>query len=248
MSYRGYGSGGYGGYGQGGGSGQLNLMGRLTPAVMYVIIANAAVLFLAVFAPNLVVGLLSLIPSKVFPGLQFWRPVTYMFVHVEFSHIFFNMLTLYFFGPPLEQIWGMKKFLFYYFLTGVGTGIVCVPFYIMAGAPDVPVIGASGAIFGLLAAFALIYPDARIFFMFLVPVKAKYLVLFFVLIEFAATASTLGGSPVAHIAHVSGALIGYIYLRRFMDLKALWLRLKHRKRQKPYRVIKNGGERGPWLH
>jgi membrane associated rhomboid family serine protease len=226
-------------------------MGRLTPTVMYLLIANAAVFFLSIFAGRMFLAYFSLVPVSVFPGLQVWRVVTYMFMHLDFAHIFFNMLALYFFGPPLEQIWGQNRFLVYYFLTGVGAGLVCVPFYIVVGAPDAPIIGASGAVYGLLAAFALIYPNARIYFMFLVPIKAKYLVLFFVFMEFAATASTLGGGTqgaIASVAHLSGAVIGYLYLRRFMDLKAYWLRFKQRKKPRPYRVVRNDDERGPWLH
>jgi len=242
-----------GGYGGGQGGGQINFMGRITPTVMYLLIANAAIFVLSVFLIKYIILALSLVPSLVYGGFQFWRVATYIFVHVDFSHFLFNMLILYFFGPPLEQIWGQKKFLTYYLVTGVGAGIVCVPFYWAVGVPDTPIVGASGALFGLLTAFALIYPNARVYVMFLVPVKAKWLVLFFMVMEFAATASTLGGdtsSRVASIAHLSGAIIGYFYLRRLMDLKAYWLRFKMKKKRayKVYDGGKDEDERGPWLH
>jgi membrane associated rhomboid family serine protease len=162
------------------------------------------------------------------------------------------MLTLYWFGWPLEQLWGRKKFLFYYFLTGIGAGIVSVPFYILTGSPDAVVLGASGAIFGLLMAYALIHPNAIVYFMFMIPIKVKWLVAIFMVIEFMSTASYIGGarsSSIANVAHLSGALIGYFYLRRFMDLKAWWRKYKTRKRQRAYRVMPPPDDQRPtWLH
>jgi membrane associated rhomboid family serine protease len=252
MAYRAYRT---GGSGYGGGGPQINLMARISPVVKYLLIANAAVavLFVSRAFAEFALGYLSLIPAAVFPGLQLFRLVTYMFVHGSLSHVLFNMITLYFFGPPLEQVWGKNKFLFYYFLTGIGAGIVCVPFYILIGEPNVPVIGASGALFGLLAAFALIYPNAKIYLMFLVPIKAKWLVLFFVIMEFFSTASAVEGhaGAIANVAHLSGAVIGYFYLRRGMDLRAYWLRFKLRKQKRAYRIVSNDRDqdgRGPWLH
>ncbi|HUT54141.1 MAG TPA: rhomboid family intramembrane serine protease [bacterium] len=258
MAYRAYRTGRGSGYGSGGGGGpQINLMARITPMVKYLLIANGvvAVAFVSRAAAVLIMSYLSLIPAAVFPGLQLWRVVTYMFVHANLSHLLLNMIALYFFGPPLEQVWGKNKFLFYFFLTGIGAGIACVPFYILLGEGGVPIVGASGALYGLLAAFALIYPNARIYLMFLFPIKAKYLVAVFVIIEFMSTASAAagaGGSHIANVAHLSGAVIGYFYLRRFMDLKAYWLRLKLRRHKRAYRVISNPrddpDQRGPWLH
>ena len=239
-----------GGGGMGGGFGFFNA--PLLPATRGLLIANGAVFLLGIFLRGPVYDWLTLIPYKVFPGAQAWRLVTYMFVHADFSHILFNMLTLYWFGGPLEQVWGRRKFLFYYFLTGVGAGVVSVPFYFLTGSPDAVVLGASGALFGLLMAFALIHPNSIVYFMFMMPIKVKWLVAIFMVIEFMSTASYVGGartSSIANIAHLSGALIGYFYLRRFMDLKAYWRRFRTRKQQRPYRVTPpDRGQQPPWLH
>ncbi len=255
MAYRRYGGGGYN-YGPGGGrpagGGMGGFVDPLTETVKYLLIANVAVFFFSMFLGRFFYDWFSLKPSLVFPGGQIWRLVTYMFMHADFAHILFNMLILWWFGSPLEQIWGQRKFLIYYFLTGVGAGVVSVPFYEMTGQGMVPIVGASGSLFGILTAFALIYPNAIVYFMFLVPVKVKYLVIVFMALEFAATVSYIEGAAtnVANIAHLSGAVIGYFYLRRFMDVKAYWLRLKNRKKKRPYRVVPNDDDerRGPWLH
>ena len=245
-----------GGMGGGGMGGFGFFNAPLLPATRGLLIANGAVFLVGMlghFLNGLVYGWLTLIPMLVFPGGQVWRLCTYMFVHANLTHIVFNMLTLYWFGGPLEQLWGRKKFLFYYFLTGIGAGIVSVPFYILTGTPDAVVLGASGAIFGLLMAFALIHPNAIVYFMFMIPIKVKWLVAIFMVIEFMSTAGTVGGtstSSIANVAHLSGALIGYFYLRRFMDLKAYWRKYKTRKLQRAYRVVPppDDQQRPPWLH
>jgi membrane associated rhomboid family serine protease len=253
---------GYGGA-SGGTGGLMNLFGPLTQTVKYLIIANAAMFFLAALIghytrnfsdpQDLTTRLLALYPEKVFPGAQVWRLFTYLFLHGDLNHILMNMLTLWWFGSPLEMIWGRRKFLTYYFACGIGAGIACVPYYLLLGQVGIPVVGASGAIFGLLVAFALIYPNARVYLMFLIPLKAKWLVAGWMVLEIMATTRYAGGSGVASIAHVAGGIIGYFYLRRFMDLKYYWLRFRTRKTKRPFRVI-NGGreedkdERGPWLH
>jgi len=240
-----------GGGGMGGGFGFFNT--PLLPATRGLLIANGVVFLLGIFLRGPVYDWLTLIPIMVYPGAQVWRLVTYMFVHGDFAHILFNMLTLYWFGGPLEQVWGRRKFLFYYFLTGVGAGIISVPFYYLTGAPDAVVLGASGALFGLLMAFALIHPNAVVYFMLMVPIKVKWLVAIFMVMEFMATASYVGGnrsSAIANVAHLSGAIIGYFYLRRFMDLKAYWYKFKMRKHQRPYRVTPppDDDHRPTWLH
>jgi len=227
--------------------------GPLPPIVKYIIIANVVMFFLGIFGRDAIFGLLALVPAAVYPGLQLWRLGTYLFLHADFAHILFNMLTLWWFGGPLEQIWGPRKFLLYFFLTGIGAGAVSVPFYLLAGSPDAVIVGASGALYGLLMAFALIYPNSVVYVFFMVPVKVKWLVAIFMVMEFMASASYLGGgrgSAVASIAHLSGALIGYFYLRRFMDLKALYHRFRTRKIKRPYRVVSpdDRNRPGPWLH
>ena len=211
----------------------------LTPAVMYLLIANGVGFALSLFFPETIMQVFALVPILVYPGLQLWRVVTYMFLHAGFSHLFFNMLGLYFFGPQLERAWGTRQFYIYYFLTGVGAGIVAVPFYSYFGSPLTPVIGASGAIFGLLAGFALMWPNQIIYLQFLFPVKAKWLVLGYGVMEFFSTASSMGGrsSGVASVAHLAGLVIGYFYVRRGSDFRQLPARLRQWRRRRKFKAL-----------
>ncbi len=145
-----------------------------------------------------------------------WQLISYQFMHGGFAHIFFNMFALWMFGMEVEYIWGSKKFLIFYLMCGVVAGIfqlILPPIFNEALAPT---IGASGAIFGVLVAFGMMFPNRYIYLYFLVPVKAKYLITFFVLIEIYFVDS--GGGNVAHLAHLGGALAGFIYI--MMDRKS----------------------------
>lgn len=139
-----------------------------------------------------------------------WTLVTYMFVHGGFMHVFMNMLALFFFGPPLERKWGSRFFLRFYLVTGLGGAAFSVFLYSLTG-PTI-MVGASGAIFGLLVAFALNWPDAKIFLYFVFPVPAKWFVAGLGAITLL---STVRGSAdgVAHWAHLGGLVTGFIYLR-----------------------------------
>jgi membrane associated rhomboid family serine protease len=152
-----------------------------------------------------------LVPERLFNGLYLWQLVTYLFVHGGFWHIFFNMFVLWMFGSELERTWGSKEFLKFYFIAGIGAGLFNVLFSLLSpSAWKVPVIGASGAIYGVLVAYAMLFPERLVYIWFLIPVKVKYLVIFLVAIEFLSTYSPDG---VAHFAHLGGALIGFLYLR-----------------------------------
>ena len=143
-------------------------------------------------------------------GFLIWQVVTYLFLHGGFFHIFFNMLALWFFGVELENVWGTRRFLTYYFICGIGAAVSNLylgPLF----APPAPTIGASGAIYGVLLAFGMLFPDAPVFLYFLFPIKAKYLVAIFIGIElFYGVTGTQNG--IAHFAHLGGALVGFIYL------------------------------------
>ncbi len=150
-----------------------------------------------------------LTPYQVTHHLFIWQPFTYLFLHDGYFHILFNLFALWMFGSDLERLWGGPKFLFYFFLTGVGAAVFDV---LVQPSSPVPIIGNSGAIFGILLAFGLIWPDRPIFLWFVVPIKAKWFVLGIGIIEFL---SELGspGSGIAHLAHLGGMLVGYLYLR-----------------------------------
>lgn len=139
-----------------------------------------------------------------------WQIFSYMFMHGDFMHLFFNMFALWMFGMDLENLWGSKKFTFYYFLCGVGAAAANLLIAPLFG-PTGPTVGASGAIYGILVAFGFLFPDRPIYLWFFVPIKAKYLVILYMLIEIFAVAGTQN-SGIAHMAHLGGGIVGFIYL------------------------------------
>jgi len=148
--------------------------------------------------------------------LRLWTPFTYMLLHAGLFHILFNMLALWMFGTEFERMWGTRYFLKYYFSTGVGAGLLTVLFSLLpfGFAQQVYVsniVGASGAIYGLLLAYGLYFPDRPIYMYFLFAVPAKYFVLIIGAIAFY---SSLGsGSGVANATHLGGLVVGYVMLR-----------------------------------
>ena len=166
------------------------------------------------------------------PFFHWWQPVTHMFMHGGFFHLFFNMYTLYFFGRVLEEKWGAKKFLIFYFVTGLGAALVHTGVeYLqmntwmsqvaegsMAAQARIhalkmtPTVGASGAIYGVLMGFAMLYPDALMSLVFPpVTMKAKWFVLIFAAIELLTGVTGTGGG-IAHFAHLGGLIFGYILI------------------------------------
>ena len=146
--------------------------------------------------------------SDVWPMI--WQPLTYMFIHGDFFHLFMNMFVLWMFGSEMESIWGSRGFLKYYFITGIGSGTIWLLLNI--GNPFSVLIGASGAIYGVLLAYGLMFPNRKVLIYFLFPIKVKYFVLLLGIIAFA---SSIGdtGSNISHLTHLSGMLIGFIYLK-----------------------------------
>lgn len=141
-----------------------------------------------------------------------YQLVTYMFTHLEFSHIFFNMFAVFMFGRILESYWGTKRYLIYYLVTGIGAGLIQLLICYFQGIPSVT-IGASGAVFGLLLAFGMLFPNAPLYIMFVpIPVKAKYFVIGYGLIEFFFGIANRTGDNVAHFAHLGGMLFGIIMI------------------------------------
>ncbi len=182
--------------------------GMITPAVKNLILATTAVFLLQILAPGLMsVYLFGLVPALVIKKFFIWQLVTYMFMHGGFGHIFFNMFALWMFGTELERNWGSREFVKFYFLTGVAAGISNVLWN--WGSP-IPTIGASGAIYGILAAYALFFPDRYVYLYFLFPIKMKYLALILGAFEFLSAYSQDG---IAHVAHLGGMVVGFFYLR-----------------------------------
>ncbi|MEO8076222.1 MAG: rhomboid family intramembrane serine protease [Acidobacteriota bacterium] len=191
--------------------------GPVTPAVKWIIGVNIAVFVVTLLFPRLV-EYFGLIPKVVLERQWIWQPVTYMFLHDPRSifHILFNMLGIWMFGVELERRWGTQFFLKYYAVTGVGAALTTIvvallPFSATAATYQSVTIGASGALYGLLLAYALYYPDRPILMFLLFPVPAKYFVIIIGAISFL-SATSVGGPAVAHAAHLGGILFGYLYL------------------------------------
>lgn len=140
---------------------------------------------------------------------MFWQPLTYMFIHAGWSHVFFNMLGLLFFGIAVEKAIGTKEFLLMYFVIGIFSGLFSVLFYFLAGQPYVSLVGASGAIYGILFAYAVIFPRSVIYIWGLIPVPAPILVFVYALIEF--FSQFFSGSNVAHYTHLAGFGFAFLY-------------------------------------
>lgn len=193
--------------------------------------------------------------SDVLQRFYLWELVTYLFLHGGWFHIIFNMFALWMFGSDLEVLWGGKRFLFYYFLTGVGAGILDVTLSALFP-PAIPsaTIGCSGAVYGLLLAYGMTFPDRPIYLYMIIPIKAKWFVAIMGTIEFVSSFST-PGSGVSHVAHLGGMLFGFLYLRgsslpyrwqlRFHD----WRRARLRRKFDVYtRDRERKGGPGRWVN
>jgi membrane associated rhomboid family serine protease len=195
----------------------------LPPAIRALMIANVAGFLIGMVVPDMH-NLFGLVPQQVLFQRWIWQPVTYLFLHGNIWHLVFNLFALWMFGMPVESQWGERDFLKYYFICGIGAALAHLA---LAPHSTVPVIGASGAVYGLLVAFAMLYPDAVVYLYFLIPIKAAHMAILFGLIEFFAGAT--GSTPgVARFAHLGGMLTGYLYIRWWwvakIQLKALWRR------------------------
>jgi membrane associated rhomboid family serine protease len=223
--------------------------GPITPAVKWLIIANVA-MFVATLVYRDIITFLGLIPQLVFEGLWVWQPATYLFLHGGTFHILFNMLGIWMFGVELERRWGTTFFLKYYAVTGIGAGLTVLvvsllPLAATAGTYQAVTIGASGALYGLLMAFALYFPDRPILMFLLFPIPAKY----FVMIIGAIAFLSAPGSGVSQAAHLGGLLFGYLYLRGgrgglSAEIKYRYLKWKMNRLRRKFDVYSGG--RSDW--
>ncbi|HOR75158.1 MAG TPA: rhomboid family intramembrane serine protease [Kiritimatiellia bacterium] len=210
---------------------------RLPPVCAWLIKVNVAVALVFFLLPGLrnLETLLALSRAGLHAG-YLWQPVTYMFLHGGFTHLLFNMFTLYFLGPETERAMGSKHFLAMYLISGVLGGLGWL--WLMP-IPWAECVGASGAIFGVLAAFATLYPRRQltllIFFIFPVTMMAWQLVAGLALIEF--ILANNDNSGVAHTAHLAGAFAGFLYIDQLFEnahLRRLWARLRDYVAQRPH--------------
>lgn len=180
------------------------------PAVKHLLVINV-IFFIALFTPGIGdylfrYGALWPVESQYFEP---WQLISYMFLHGGLGHIFFNLFALWIFGQSIENFWGTKRFTIYYFLTGIGAAVL----HMVIGGGGAPTIGASGAVFGILLAFGMMFPERYIMLLIPpVPIKAKYFVAIFGAIElFYGVTGTRSG--IAHFAHLGGMVVGYLLIR-----------------------------------
>lgn len=218
-------------------------MNNITPVVKNLLIINVIFFFATWLFQQQGIALDQYLAVFYFdsPNFKIWQPITYMFMHGNLTHIFFNMFALYSFGSILEAHWGGKRFINFYLITGLGAlalqwGVQAFEVYQITGSSihdlatltvqnesDLStlqqiyfgkMVGASGAIFGLLVAFGMLYPNLEMYIMFIpVPIKAKYIVPVYIVLELVLGFSKIEGDSVAHFAHLGGALIGYILVK-----------------------------------
>ncbi len=219
--------------------------GGITPAVKALLITNVVVYLVNLVVPALTLGL-GLSPEATFGG-ALWQPVTYMFLHDTggFGHILFNMLALWMFGTELERTWGTRFFTKYYFVTGIGAAVVTLIVSLFSAQVYYSLtVGASGAIYGLLIAWAMLFPHRTIYFYFLFPIPAR---VFVAIIGAIAFLSSLGGpgGGVAHATHLGGLVVGYLYLKMLRrgpldEIKYRWLKWKMGRARSKFDVYSGG--------
>jgi membrane associated rhomboid family serine protease len=233
--------------------------GPVTRTVKTLIIVNVAVYLLQEVAGLLgsrALDLaLGLVPLRVTRDFHVWQFATYMFLHGGVFHLFFNMLTLFMFGNELERYWGTRRFLSYYMITGIGAGVCS---WLVSPHSFAIVIGASGAVYGILLAYGVTYPNRVVYLNFLFPVKVKWLVLIMGVMAF--LSSIRGGDPgVAHIAHLGGMVVGYLLLKgrnwrdRYREFKEQRRREQLKRQFEVYygdvrRKVDRENKKGPTIH
>ena len=189
--------------------------------VKFLLIVNIVVFILVELSgqQSLLFRTFGLVPSLVWSKFKIWQLFTYLFIHGGIFHIFFNMFVLWMFGKDLESQWGKMEFLLFYFVCGIGAGLITVLFSVNS---IVPIVGASGAIYGLLLAYGFTYPNQMVYLYGLVPIKVKYMVLGLGAIAFFASLSA-SQSNVSHITHLSGMIIGLIFIYFNINWKVIKL-------------------------
>ena len=228
--------------------------GPPSPAIKLLIYVNIGAFLLTLVVPDVVLRL-GVVPRAVFEQLAIWQLVTYMFLHGDVFHILFNMLLLWMFGTELERTWGTRFFTKYYFVTGIGAAVTSLvwsisPLPFADSMYDSVMIGASGAVYGILLAYALYFPHRPILMYFVFPVPAKYFVMIMGAIAFLSSIGS-AGTGVAHTAHLGGLVVGYLYLkglrlRPLAELKYRWLRWRMNRARSKFGVYSGGRDDDSW--
>ncbi len=182
---------------------------RYYNATLFIIGINVFVFLIGLIAPNVKLYL-AMNPVLVVQGKAFWQVITYMFAHANISHIFFNMLGLLFFGIQVERRLGSSEFVLFYMISGIGAGLFSLMVYWFSGNYMAVLLGASGAVYGVLLAFATLYPEAVVYVFGIIPVKAPILVLGYTVIELISQFFDTR-SGVAHLTHLAGFGFAFLY-------------------------------------
>ena len=181
-------------------------------------------------AEGLFFPLFGLVPKLVWSELMIWQPITYLFFHGGIWHVLINMFVLWMFGSELERIWGKNHFIKFYFVTGIGSGLITMFLNLES---MTPIVGASGAVYGVLLAYGLTYPNRQIYLYGIIPIKSIWFVIGIGFIAFISSFNNF--SQVSHVTHLSGMLIGYLMLKRPLQWRSLWFSI--RKKTLEYRAL-----------
>lgn len=190
---------------------------NMPPGVKGLLVACLAGFFLPRLSGPEITGLFGLVPRQVTGEFWVWQLVTYLFLHGGVFHLLLNMFALWMFGRVIEFHWGTREFIKYFFFTGICAGALNL---LLSPNSTIPIIGASGAIYGLLVAFAVLFPDAVLYLYFFIPLRAKQAVILFAVLELMAGFASMGHG-IANFAHLGGIVAGYIYLKKWQALSGV---------------------------
>jgi membrane associated rhomboid family serine protease len=217
----------------------MNTVFSITRGVRALLIANLAV-FIVQWLPGigpLLFKFGSIVSYDIFAQGQVWRLVTYMFLHsvTTVFHFLFNMLALWMFGPELEERWGTRRFLSFYALCGVGAGLFSMFYLFSPVTRFLPVIGASGAVLGLLTAYACYFPDRQVLLFFVLPIRVWMLVAGYAVLSLVFALSQRGG-VVAHLIHFGGIAVAFAYVKSYARIEARFDEFRSRRRERGMRA------------
>ena len=219
--------------------GMVTMGPRLTPAVKYIILACVGIYFLsALGAGREMIYFFGLTPHSVFTKVFVWQPLTYLFFHGGFGHIFSNMFALWMFGSEMERYLGSREFVRFFFITGAGAGLISIAVHPMS---TTPTIGASGSIYGVLLAYGMLFPERMVYLYFLFPVKVKYFISFLFVVTFLSAFGS-SGTGIDHFAHLGGGLFAFLYLRGFLSWKKInesYNRWRLQRLRRKFKVYEN---------
>ena len=202
-----------------------------TDAIKILVSVNFGIFLLQTMArtEGIFFPLFGLVPKLVWSEFMLWQPFTYLFFHGGIWHVLINMFVLWMFGSELERIWGKGHFLKFYFVTGVGAGLVTMIFGLNS---MTPIVGASGAVYGVLLAYGLTYPNRTVYLYGIIPIKSLWFVIGIGVIAFMSSFDNV--SQISHLTHLSGMMIGYLMLKRPVRFNDLWFTI--RKRTLEYKI------------